>query len=433
MDMESQRWEDLVEESVPLNLARQLLQPMSFRSEFSAFDAIPNSLESIHQYAANAVLEQFCKQQSPRATVIMPEHTGLPQVGIKVLRTMLRIGMKVQIVVVIADQLWDSVATWQQQFDDEEVFCMSVDKRGKPLRIMANTSELGVHFSQHRAALTDFLEAEGLRIIICLGSRFEAVKLALEAAGKTIDLLIFEYFLSTTSSLFDVEKASLQNMFDDTYFPVHHRLCLSSTTISCQFQDNRAIRFGGIGSDIVQSLNLGPLAFHLPRSAAVQRGLLRPVKISPWSSVEMNQKFQAKDAKHQAKAVMFFLKKHPVKSLYAFFAKNDAAQEFHSHLDAMSQQAGSKVKSVLVRASENVSQRYEYSKFFSGEDSVVVSSVYILIENRSAPAAEAAFAPPYKVSSLHVQRMIGLVSKLPDRETAFDSGSWVQNVGVCAV
>lgn len=263
MDMESQRWEDLVEESVPLNLARQLLQPMSFRSEFSAFDAIPNSLESIHQYAANAVLEQFCKQQSPRATVIMPEHTGLPQVGIKVLRTMLRIGMKVQIVVVIADQLWDSVATWQQQFDDEEVFCMSVDKRGKPLRIMANTSELGVHFSQHRAALTDFLEAEGLRIIICLGSRFEAVKLALEAAGKTIDLLIFEYFLSTTSSLFDVEKASLQNMFDDTYFPVHHRLCLSSTTISCQFQDNRAIRFGGIGSDIVQSLNLGPLAFHL--------------------------------------------------------------------------------------------------------------------------------------------------------------------------
>ena len=419
MQKESHVWKDLAEQSVPLHLARQVLQPVSF-SEFSAYDAIPNSLESIHQYAANMVLQTWMKQESARATVMMPEHTGLPQVGIEVLKTMLRLGMTVQLVVVVTDHPQDALATWSAAaIDGLTTFDLS-----RRLSILGrnwkgdsgSVPEDGSELANKREELIDFLKGESRRkVVILFGQYYDLFKSVLEETHDLgVDLMIDDNFLSTAFTR--LSKEPLHGMFDDDYLPVRHRLCLSSVAIYCQLEARTVPKYGGLHSGIAKSLNCGPVAFHLPRSAAVQRGLLRPVKI--WPRPVRN--FRARSPKDQAEAIISFLQRHPARSLYAFLPKNEAAQELHAELGLC--QARNKVKSVYICADMNTLERYGFSELFAAKESVAVCSVYIVLENRSAPAVEAAFAAPGKISSLHTGRMIGLVSKLSD-QTSHDYGS----------
>ena len=425
MEKESHIWTDLAEQSVPLHLARQVLQPVSF-TEFSAYDAIPNSLESIHQYAANMVLQTWMKQESARATVMMPEHTGLPQVGIEVLKTMLRLGMTVQLVVVVTDRPQDALATWSAAAIDglatfdlsRRLSILGRNWKGDPGSV---ATEDGSELANKREELVNFLKGESRRkVVILFGQYFDLFKSVLEETKDLgVDLMIDDNFLSTAINR--LSKQPLHGMFDDDYLPVRHRLCLSSVAIYCQWQTKKVPKYGGLHSDIAKSLNCGPVAFHLPRSAAVQRGLLRPVKIWPWTAAEQGRNFRARSPKDQAEAIISFLQRYPAQSLYAFLPKNEAAQELHAELDGLCQ-ARNKVKSIYIHADMNTFERYRYSELFAAKESVAVCSVYIVLENRSAPAVEAAFAAPGKISSLHTDRMIGLVSKLSD-QTSQDYGS----------
>ena len=427
MEKESHIWTDLAEQSVPLHLARQVLQPVSF-TEFSAYDAIPNSLESIHQYAANMVLQTWMKQESARATVMMPEHTGLPQVGIEVLKAMLRLGMTLQLIVVVTDHPDDANATWSAAaIDGLAMFrlnkrnsILGPNWKGDPGSV---TTEDGSELANRREELVNFLKGESRRkVVILFGQYYDLFKSVLEETQDLgVDVMIDDNFLSTAFNR--LSKRPLHGMFDDEYLPVRHRLCLSSAGICCQWPTKKVPKYGGLHSDIAKSLDCGPVAFHLPRSAAVQRGLLRPVKIWPWTAAELGRNFRARSPKHQAEAIISFLQRYPAQSLYAFLPKNEAAQELNASLGGLCE-AGNKVKPVFIHAKMNTSERYRYgySELFAAEESVAVSSVYIILENRSAPAVEAAFAAPGKISSLHVGRMIGLVSKLSD-QPSHDYGS----------
>ena len=431
MEKESHLWENLAEQPVPLQLARQVLQPLSFTSEFSAYDAIPNSLEAIHQYAANMVLQHWIKQESPRAMVIMPEHTGLPQVGLEVLKAMLRLQMTVRLVVVIADFPEDALNTWSDApIDGLDVFCIGdrKDYRG-PWRKWKESRSGHLQFSSDLAELVDFLKGTSRHKVMILCARkhtrcyYDHIKSALqEAKDLTLDLMIDSNCLSTAFNR--LSTPFLRNLYDDDYLLVRHRVSLSSSALSCQWESKSTPRFGGMYSTTGKSLNCGPVAFHLPRSGAVQRGLLRPVKLWPWTVANLNRgkNFRARDPRHQAQAIVSFQQRHPARSMYAFLPKIENAQELHAELHALSPQTRGKVQSIYISADMNTSDRYAYSKLLAANEPVVVSSVNVLLENRSTPPVEAAFVSPGKISSLHLGKMIGLVSKLSD-QTSYDYGS----------
>lgn len=71
-------------------------------------------------------------------------------------------------------------------------------------------------------------------------------------------------------------------------------------------------------------------------------------------------------------------------SRYAFLPKNDAAQQLHERLLALG------LKSVCVNGHMGLGERYAYAESF-GREPTVVCSAFVVLENQSAPMAEAAY------------------------------------------
>ena len=161
-----------------------------------------------------------------------PEHTGLPQVGIEVLKAMLRLGMTLQLVVVVTDHLEDANATWSAAaIDGLAMFCLNERNsnsgrnwKGDPGSV---ATEDGSQLANRREELVNFLKGESRRkVVILFGQYYDLFKSVLEETQDLgVDVMIDDNFLSTAFNR--LSKRSLHGMFDDEYLPVRHRLCLS--------------------------------------------------------------------------------------------------------------------------------------------------------------------------------------------------------------
>lgn len=167
---------------------------------------------------------------------MMPEHTGLPQVGIEVLKAMFRLGMTLQLVVVVTDHLEDANATWSAAaIDGLAMFCLNERNsnsgrnwKGDPGSV---ATEDGSQLANRREELVNFLKGESRRkVVILFGQYYDLFKSVLEETQDLgVDVMIDDNFLSTAFNR--LSKRSLHGMFDDEYLPVRHRLCLSSSAI----------------------------------------------------------------------------------------------------------------------------------------------------------------------------------------------------------
>ncbi|CAK9101364.1 unnamed protein product [Durusdinium trenchii] len=425
MDAFSSLWELLPEEAVSLHAAQKLLNTemrVASSTPYNFYDLIPNDLESIHQYAAHAVLHQFSQQEQPRAAVIMPEHTGLTKVGIEVVKAMLRRDDKIQRVLVVMDhlQLAGGLDQWSELRDVLGVNPICVVDRHRSGRVYAADWAIsaGLEIAGRQVQIIDSLNSDQRQVFLLPFTRYSRLKSALDqvknVSKKTFDLVIWESSLSTTMAWSrsrggsKLEKKPFQEWFDDDCISARHRLFLSSSTVSFRFA-----QFTGLFEIAAMQpfvAKYGAIAFHLPRSAAVQRGLLRPIKVLHSSSLSLNC-VNHNEFKSQAEAVQLFMSQYTPNRVYAFVAKRLAAEKLQAEFDAMSPNE-SRLKYVSILSNMSIEERVDRcSQIFAAEEPGVVISVKVILRNRSSLPADAALWSASKTSSIDCGYMLGLLSK----------------------
>ena len=357
----------------------------------------------------------------------MPYHTGLSEVGVEVLSAMINAGEKLERVLVVVEKLSESLSIWSKLSNllPVDPVCIVNDETDGRLDAENFTSTMAKSFGMRVVTtdtkkLADVLNSTGPQAIICPANRYAMLKSALDQVDdlnrKTFDLMICESLLSTTMEWLEpadggtprkqtLSKQILPQWLKNKYIPARNRLFLSSTTMCFRYWTSSSWARGLAG---FQPGAYGPIVFQMPRSAAVERGLLRPIEIVRWTSASLGRKFSAEDLEVQAEAIKSFMSTYGVERMYAFAISIDDGRDLKDHLDAL---LLGQAQSGFMEYKMNLSERDTQSQVFASEEPGVIVSFQVIFENRSALPADAAFMPPSKTSGDNFERTLDLLSK----------------------
>eukprot|EP00439_Symbiodinium_sp_Y106_P021714 s3663_g2.t1 len=418
MELEVDSWTELDEEAVPVALAREaLLQPWTLPAWETIFLAGSGTGEAL-------TLHDIHRQA---ALVVMPEGTELPSVGVEVAKMLLELDVELRRVVVVVDgptDLQRSGALWLEARRSHglAVEKVAVTAGGNPGRY--EFRDYDVPFLQAGSAkLSSFLKVPPGRrhVVICKRSELECIRSAMKDLASSeplIDLMVYEDALKTTTRL-ETGKVT-REILDDSYLPAKRFVFLTSLTSRAAGDpacpgSKRSCR------DIVEQPDIfGPVVFRFPRSAAVRLGFLRPLKILQQNMATLNCSARTSQKRRMAAAIFDCMEKYSLKNVYAFCSRNAEAADVVSELNNMPPLRGHQLRAFRsegcgLHHHRNITalqERCKYTESFQSAQPTVVSSVYVLLDNRTAPPADMIFmAMDEKCSHLRVAQALRLVGR----------------------
>ncbi|CAE6932757.1 unnamed protein product, partial [Symbiodinium sp. KB8] len=435
MQLEVANWTELDEEAVPVALAREaLLLPSTLPAWETSLPAgsgtgEARTLHDIHRQAARATVEHFSQQDRPRAVVVMPEGTELPAVGVEVAKMLLELGAELRRVVVVVDgptDLQRSGALWLEARRSQGLAVQEVAVTAGKNPGRYEFRDYDLPFCKAGSAqLSSFLKVPAGRchVMICKRSELQFIRSAMKDLASSqppIDLMIYEDALKTTATLATGELT--RYILDDSFLPAKRLVFLTSLTSRaaadlCQgmIRSRRTCTNMATQPDI-----FGPVVFRFPRSAAVRLGFLRPLKILQQDMTTLNCGARASKKRRRAAAIFACMEKYSLKNVYAFYSRNAEAADVVSELHNMPPLRGHQLQAFRSegcspqqhRDIARLQERFNYTESFQSAEPTVVSCVYVILDNRTAPPADMIFmAMDAKCSHLRVAQALRLVGQ----------------------
>ncbi|CAE7585992.1 unnamed protein product, partial [Symbiodinium pilosum] len=198
----------------------------------------------------------------------------------------------------------------------------------------------------------------------------------LDSSKRAVDLMVIEDALKTTARL--KNGAVNRDAVDDNLLLAKNRVFLTSCT--CRILNDHI----DVARCAIVSMNqtlCGPMVFRLARSAAVQLGLLRPIKILQYD-MEANCSSKTSKSLQRASAILDCMQTYSLNSVYAFVPTQAASAHLVKELEKVCAPRERPLKGFRVegcldgswRTLDNVRARFRYTESFLSGDPSVVSS-----------------------------------------------------------